>query len=167
MSQTTPAEFEQLLQHLIGKPCWNVQAGAIGSLAALHIGDKVALEKPLPFPNTSLTPDEHKFRGEYILYIEDCPWRLDGVDKVLTSWTDSNAPKGPLVTHMRGLIGKQITQVTLTQPGLDLTVHFDTGETLRIFPDQSDPNEGDNYSLSLPEKTVIIGARSQIVTETN
>lgn len=161
----TLTQFQEALQALVGQPCWNVQGGAIGSLVSLHIGEKVALDKPLPYPNTGLTPDEHKYRGQYVLYIEDCPWRLDAPDRVLTAWTDDNSPRGAMVKHLRELIGTTITHVEITRPGLDLTMTFDNGNTLRIFPDQSDPEEGDNYALSVPERTYVVGARSTVQVE--
>lgn len=151
---------------MAGLPCWNVQAGAVGSMASLHIGAKVPLDKPLPYPNRSLTPDEHKFRGEYVLYIEDCPWRLESTDAVIALWTQSNAPDGPMVTGLNRLIGTTIDSAQVTLPGMDLAVRFDNGLTLRVFPDQSDPDEGDNYSLSIKDdKTYIIAANSTVYVE--
>jgi hypothetical protein len=158
-------ELEQALRRLVGLPCWNLQAGAIGSLMSLHIGEKIPLNKPLPYPNTQLSPDEHKYRGEYVLYVEDCPWRLDGTDAVIASWTDSGAPDSPLITGTRQLIGQRIEGLDLIRPGLDLILYFSNGLTLRVFPDQSDPDEGDNYSLSLADRTYIVAARSTVYVE--
>jgi len=136
-------------------------------MASLHIGEKIALKQPLPFPNASLSPDEHKYRGEFVLYIADCPWRLDAPDQVLTTWLASNAPDGPIVTHLRDLIGQHITDVVLTKPGLQLTLKFDSNITLHVFPDQIDPDEGDNYSLSTPEQIYIVAPGSELIIESN
>ena len=155
--------FRDAIANLIGMECWNVKAGAIGSMASLHIGAKVPLDKPLPYPNTQLTPDEHKFRGEFVLYIEDCPWRLDGTDAVIASWLDHNDPKGPIVTGLGSLMGSKIVAADVTVPGMDLAISFDTGATLRIFPDQVDPKEGDNYSLSIKSgDTFVVTAKSHV-----
>ena len=163
---TDTQEFQSAVAQLVGLPCWNIKAGAIGAMASIHLGEKVALDKPLPFPNTSLTPDEHKFRGAMVLYIEDCPWRLDGEDAVIASWTDSNAPKGPIVLGLQGLIGATVTAASVTPPGMDLTVQFDNGRTLRIFPDQVDADAGDNYSLSIKGgATYIVTAHSRVYKE--
>ncbi len=155
-------QFENTLMQLVGKPCFNVQVGAIGSMASLHFGKKIPLENPLPYPNPSLTPDEHKFRGEFVLYIEDCPWRIENNQHVLATWLDSNAPTGPIVIQMRSLMNKPISDVTLIHPGMDLTITFDSDTYLRIFPDQTDPNEGDNYAISSPASTYIVSAQSII-----
>jgi hypothetical protein len=155
-------EFQQIVQRMQGLPCWNVQAGAIGSLVNLHLGERIPLQQPLPFPNPQLSEEAHRYRGEIVLYIEDCPWRLDGADRVLASWLDSNVPTGPIVSEMTRLVGQQVTEVALTRPSLDLALTFDSGSVLRVFPDQVDPNEGDNYSVSLPEKTFIVAARSTL-----
>ena len=159
------AQFETALSNLNGKRCFNVQAGAIGSLASLHFGEKIPLENPLPYPNPSLTPDEHKFRGEYVLYIEDCPWRIEDDEKVLATWLDSNAPTGPIVVQMNNLIGKTITSTVLHQPGMDLTIVFDHNITVRIFPDQVEPDEGDNYSLVDATSTFVVAAHSRLYKE--
>jgi hypothetical protein len=158
-------EFETLMRNLTGLLCWNIHAGAVGSLIGLHLGEKVPLKQPLPFPNTSLTPDEHKYRGEYILYVEDCPWRLESTDSVIALWTDSNAPDGPIIAGMQRLIGHKIEQLEVLRPGLDLVIRFTNGLTLRIFPDQADPDEGDNYALSLVDKTYVVAARSTLYIE--
>ncbi|MDX1994447.1 MAG: hypothetical protein SF029_18840 [bacterium] len=159
-------DFENALQQLVGLECWNVMAGAVGSLASLDIGAKVPRDKPLPYPNVKLSPDEHKFRGEFVLYLEYCPWRLDSSDEVLASWNDSNAPRGRIVTGLKRLIGAKISGVELLRPGLDLTVRFDNDLTLRIFPDMTQRDEGDNYSLSVAnEVTYIVGAHSELRIE--
>lgn len=159
-------QLEQALHTLIGQPCWNVLAGAVGSLASLDIGAKVERDQPLPFRNVKLSLEAHKFRGETILYIEDCPWRLDGPDSVIAAWTDSNAPDGPIVTGLNKLVGHTITHAELTRPGLDLALTFDNGLTLRLFPDQTDPEAGDNYALDRHDaSTFIISTRSSIRIE--
>lgn len=166
MTQPLIAEFEHVIHQLTGLECWNITAGAVGSMASLDLGAKMLRGKPMPFYNASLSIDEHKYRGEFVLYIEDCPWRLDGIDEVIASWTDSSAPSGPIITGLKRLIGQRIESVALTRPGLDLTVHFSGGLALRIFPDQSDPEEGDNYSLSVAdERAYIVGARSLLRRE--
>lgn len=159
-------EFEKALQSLIGQTCWAVTAGAVGAMASLDIGAKVERDQPLPFPNKNLDPELHRYQGKYVLYLEDCPWRLDSPDAIVTAWTDNNAPRGPLVTGLKRLEGQAITAVALTRPGLDLTLTFANNLTLCVFPDQTDPDAGDNYSLTLHGGAVyIVGARSQLTVE--
>lgn len=160
MSQNIVDEFEASLKAMIGQPCWSVQAGAVGSMASLHIGDKVP--RVLPYPNQSLTPEEHRFQGAYLLYVEDCPWRIEDSEAVLASWLDSNAPDGPIVVQMKALVDRVIEDVQLIRPGMDLVVYFSGGRVLRIFPDQADPDEGDNYSLALQDRTFVVAARSTV-----
>ncbi len=159
-------QFAEAVQSLVGKPCWNVLAGAVGSLASLDIGAKVERDEPMPFRNTKMALESHKYRGEVVLYIEDCPWRLDGPDAVIASWTDSNAPQGPIVTGLNQLVGQTIADAQITRPGLDLVLTFENGYVLRLFPDQSDPNEGDNYALDVHgQRSFVIGAHSQLAGE--
>lgn len=157
-------QFAEAINALVGKPCWNVLAGAVGSLASLDIGAKVERNEPMPFRNTKMALESHKYRGEYVLYIEDCPWRLDGAEAVIATWTDSNAPDGPIVSGLNQLVGQTITGATLTRPGLDLALTFENGHVLRLFPDQTDPNAGDNYALDIHGlDNFIIAARSTIL----
>lgn len=163
MNNPVITEFEIALHQLAGKTCWNVQAGAVGSMASLHIGDKIPLDKPLPYPNTSLTPDEHKFRGEYMLYVEDCPWRIEDGDSVQVTWLENSSA---VTAQMKALIGRIVERVELTRPGMDLALFFSGGIALRIFPDQADPEEGDNYSLSVRgDMTYIVAAHSTVYVE--
>ncbi|NJL56545.1 hypothetical protein HC928_16270 [bacterium] len=142
-AMTTPSPaldaFENALQSLVGRPCWHVLAGAVGSLASLDVGAKVERDQPMPFRNKGIALEAHKYRGEFVLYIEDCPWRLDGPEAVIATWTDSNAPNGPIVQGLQRLAGQTITRVELTRPGLDLALHLADGHVLRIFPDQAIP----------------------------
>lgn len=166
MSQHELSQFFSLMPQLIGLVCWNVMAGAVGSLASLDFGAMVARDKPLPYPNVKLTPDEHKFRGEYVLYLEYCPWRLDSADAVIASWNDSNAPKGPIITGLRQLIGTKIAYAEIISPGLDLILRFENGHVLRVFPDVAERDDGDNYSLSIANgPTYIVGPRSRLRVE--
>lgn len=166
MSPELLSQFEAALQQLVGLECWNMMAGAVGSLASLDFGAKVRRDKPLPFPNVKLTPEEHQFRGEYVLYLEYCPWRLDSPDEVLASWNDSSAPTGRIITGLRQIVGARVSSVHLLRPGLDLTVHFDHGLSLRIFPDLTERDDGDNYSLShAGSATYIVGGGSTLRSE--
>ncbi len=165
MTSAEISAFREVLNKLVGQLCWSVQAGNIGSLASLQFGNKLPLDKPLPFPNPALTEDEHRYRGEFVLYIEDCPWRLDGTERVLATWLDSNAPDGPMVTYMKSRLGAIVTEVDITYPGLDLFLRFNDNIMLRIFPDQVDPSEGDNYSLQYNHQTFVIAANSTLYIE--
>lgn len=159
--------FESAMQALVGRECWHVLAGAVGSLASLDIGAKVERNQPMPFRNKGMDLEAHRYRGEFVLYIEDCPWRLDGPNAVVASWTDSNAPNGPIVQGLQRLAGQTITRVELTRPGLDLALHLADGHVLRIFPDQAYPDEGDNYALDVHNgPTYIVGARSIVNVQT-
>jgi hypothetical protein len=158
--------FESLIARLPGLDCWNVMAGAVGSMASLDLGAKIARDQPLPYPNVKLTPEEHKFRGEVVLYLENCPWRLDGFNDVIASWNDHNGPKGRLVQGLRSLIGAQVRQAEISRPGLDLIVRFSSGHTLRIFPDTTEDDDADNYSLSAAGgQTFIVGPCSRLRVE--
>jgi hypothetical protein len=155
-------EFETAVNNMIGLTCWSAQISGVGSLLSLQIGDKIRRDKPMVHPDFKLTEEERFFRGTYILYVEDCPWRLESDESVLTTWLDDSSPRGQLALHIASLAGQTITHAEITRPGLDLCIRFDSGVTLRIFPDQIDPDEGDNYALSLVDQTFVVAAQSTL-----
>ena len=155
-------EFEAALKRMVGQPCWSVLISGVGSLVSFNIGEKIKRQQPMLHYEFKISDEERFYRGEFILYIEDCPWRIETADKVLATWLDESTPDGAIDTAARQLIGHSVESVELACPGLDLVVKFDGGLTLRVFPDQIDADEGDNYSLSVADKTYVVAARSML-----
>jgi hypothetical protein len=148
-----------------GLPCWSVQVSGVGSLANLHFGEKIEREHVMSLHTFQVDVDERLYQGETVLYLEECPWRLDSPEDVLCSWMDDSTPEGRLTQGLMQLKGRTVTAVKMTQPALDLTVEFDGGLALRIFPDQVDPDEGDNYSITAGKQTFVVAARSTLYIE--
>lgn len=153
-------EFEVALRHMVGELCWSAQVSGVGSLVSLHIGAKLKRYQPMEHPDFKITEEERLYRGEYILYLEDCPWRIETAEAVITTWMDESTPGSPIETGIQQFVGQRIAQVELARPGLDLTLRFEGDLTLRIFPDQVDADVGDNYSLALPDRTYVVAAHS-------
>jgi hypothetical protein len=158
-------EFETALKHMVGQPCWSAQTSGIGSLFSLQIGQKKQRDQPMAHPDFKISTEEGIYRGEFILYVEDCPWRIETSEKILTTWLDDNIQDGAMNKIIQQFVGRKIGQVDVSYPGMDLTLRFEGELTLRLFPDQIDADEGDNYSLTSPEKTYIIAAQSTLYAE--
>ena len=158
-------EFESTLNQLVGQSCWSAQISGVGSLVSLHFGEKIKRDEPMTHMDYQLTNEERFYRGVFILYVEDCPWRVETPQEVLATWLDENAPGGPMEAAIHRFVGQQVQEVTLIQPGLDLVLQFAEGLTLRIFPDQVDADVGDNYSLTHIDRTYIVAARSTLFVE--
>jgi len=165
MDQALIDQFIEIMAGLVGQTCWSVQVSGIGSLANLHFGEKIKRPKPMIHQDFRISMEERAYHGEYILYLEECPWRLDGPDGVLVTWMDSADPGGRIYEKLPLLKEHTVQNTEVFTPGLDLAVHFDGGYTLRIFPDQVDADEGDNYSFTHRDNTYIVTARSQIYIE--
>jgi hypothetical protein len=165
MDDAIANEFEAAAHRMSGLPCWSVQISGVGSLVNLHFGEKVRRDEPMLHPDFRVSDEERFFQGEIVLYIEDCPWRLDGREAVLASWLDSSEAGGAIDTEMKALMGQTVERSEVSRPGLDLTIYFDGGSILRIFPDQVDAEQGDNYALTTAETTYIVAARSTLYTE--
>ena len=153
-------EFENRIQGMVGKLCWSVQVSGVGSLANLHIGEKIPRTQPMLHKDFNLEMDERAYVGEYVLYLEECPWRLDGPEGVIASWMDSSDQGGRIRSGLPQLTNRQVQRTQLRQPGLDLELDFAGGYTLRVFPDQVDPDEGDNYSIAIGDTTYVVAANS-------
>jgi len=162
MSVDNIDEFEQVLHELAGQPCWRVQVSGVGSLVNLHFGERVRRSQPLTQPGFRLTPEEREFQGRYVLYLEDCPWRVESGQAVLATWLDSSEPEGALTVAVQQLREQRVAAVELLRPGLDLLLHFDNDLRLRVFPDQIDADEGDNYALALPDRVYVVAAGSTL-----
>lgn len=162
MSNDTMTEFDALIARLSGKTCWSVQVSEVGSLANLHFGEKVRREQVLAYPDFQLDVDERVYHGEIVLYLEECPWRLDGPDAVVCTWMDDSSPEGQLNQGLHQLKGRQVINAHISHPGLDLAIHFDGDFVLRVFPDQVDPDEGDNYAIHNGGMTYVVAAGSTL-----
>lgn len=167
MGDTTTEAFIAAVARLVGMPCWSVQVSGIGSLANLHFGEKVRRDQIMSHPDFQIDVDERVYQGQVTLYLEECPWRLDSPDEVLCSWMDSSEPGGRLFQELSSLKDHTVTAAEVTLPAFDLTIQFDSGQTLRIFPDQANPDEGDNYSLveTLEQRTFVLAAHSTLYIE--
>ncbi len=165
MPDDAQQQFRAVIDRLPGLPCWSVQVSGVGSLVNLQLGNKVKRDYVMAHPDFELSTDERVFQGEIILYLEECPWRLDGPESVICTWMDENTPEGRLTQGIMQLKDRIIQQATLSQPGLDLTLTFDGNYVLRVFPDQINPDEGDNYSLTAGDETFVIAARSTLYIE--
>jgi hypothetical protein len=167
MSENNIDEFEDVLKGMIGLACWSVQVSGVGSLLNLHFGERVRRSQPLTMPDFKLTPEERAFQGSHVLYLEDCPWRVESDEAVLATWLDSSEPEGELTLAVQQLHEQRVAAVELQRPGLDLMVRFDNNLRLRVFPDQVDADMGDNYALALalPDRMYVVAARSTLYVD--
>jgi hypothetical protein len=154
--------LEDALNGMVGAGCWSVMVpGGLENGLTLSLGDKVPRPAPLNAPN--LTAEQQAFWGAYELIIADCTWRLDSPDVIVTSWSDDAPAQRERLAH---LIGTVIGAWEITWPGLDLSLHFDNALSLRLFCDQTDPQDsGHNYSLLAPGLQFYVGVRSELSTQ--
>jgi len=166
MDETLIKSFEAMILGMIGKTCWSVQVSGVGSLANLQIGEKIKRAQPLLHKDFQLSMEERAYIGEYVVYLEECPWRLETADAVVCTWMDESTPDGRMVTGLKQLTGRQIEHTEITSPALDLVLRLTGHYVLRVFPDQVDPDEGDNYSITHNEATsYVIAAASTLYIE--
>ena len=159
MSSDKYALLESELNTLVGAPCWAVLvSGGLDNRVTLSFGDQ--LPRSTPLLADTLTKAQQQFAGAYELSIADCTWRLDSPDEIVTSWSDDTAAR----RHWLGyLVGQRITAWEITWPGLDLTLHAANSLTLRLFCDQTNPDDSsDNYTLHTPQRVFLVGVRSHL-----
>jgi hypothetical protein len=143
-------EFCKFAARFRGQRCWSAQAGVIGSMFYLNLGQK-------------LNETSH-VRGEYVIAGGCVEWRIDDrlSQRVLTTSEDDNSEGGPIVRNIKRLEGATIRSILVEQPGLDCTIEFDNGLVLKMFPVVVEPY--DNYSLWHNEEVFEVGPRSLLTS---
>lgn len=157
------SELESALCRLVGEKCWSFIGGInTGSCISLSIGRKVLRDKPLR--NTLLSKEERLYKGEFEFYMR-CSWRLDWKEEVLCGSEDDNSEGGPMQKGLQAMLGQRVVSVELERPSLDLTLAFENDLVFRMFCDEFDQSEEslDNYVLFLPDRYLVVGARSNLV----
>jgi hypothetical protein len=164
-STNLQSELEIALKNFLGKACWASVAGeGTGSTFSLNFGRKILRERPLK--NPFLPNDVKRFSSEYSLYVQFASWRLDDIDQVICTSTDSNENDGVMVNGLTRLMGCIVTETKLSKPGQDLFMKFDNKYQLTVFSCWSNEAEpATNYSVSTPTATFSVESRSEILVE--
>jgi hypothetical protein len=150
-------DFRDILQGLVGKPCWDFAAGPnTGSHVSFDFGRKLRIAKPLRIPGS---PVSIRYTGEIHLFVT-CSWRLDSEKEVLCGAEDDNTEEGPMRHGLRQLLDRRVSSVQLREPGLDLVLEFEGGLTLRVFCDEVRGDGDDNYTVFVPGCYYNVGKRS-------
>lgn len=157
-------EFRNELHNLEGQECWGVSAGAgSGSRFSLQMGKRILRAKPLK--NPTLPEDIQKYNGEFVLFIQNCAWRLDS-ERMICSSKSPNNNDGPMVQGLRSLTGQRVVTVATSPPGHDLLIRFSGGGALHVLCDCFNEDEdGDNYSLHCPTRVFTIQAKGIVASE--
>lgn len=158
------ADFLNELQNLKGLECWRVIAGeGTGSRITLSIGRKI--ERTRPLRNPQLPSDLRQFDSEFVIFVQDCAWRLNA-DKVICTSKTPNNNDGPMVAGLHSLVGQQIVAVTASAPSYDLVVEFSDSSKLHLFCDCFDSErDGDNYSFHSLHRVFAVGASGALALE--
>lgn len=107
----------KLVESLIGMPCSQTSLGMADALI-MDFGELQA----------GLDGD----MAGAIVFVVECPWRIDNPDRPTVGWEDEEEDIAHLSTV---LIGGTVEDVDVRTPGYDLNVQFSNGFRLRVFPD--------------------------------
>lgn len=133
----------QLLDAMVGKPCWHVSAGGPTAPSfVLVLGGRVPRDVPLRNP---AQPDDFRHtRGEVELLVWS-PWRLQrGSSPLATS--DQGEPG---LAALRALVGAVVESVACAAPAWDLAIRFSDRTELVTFSDHLDPGASIEASWEL------------------
>ncbi len=157
-------DFLNALHKLTDAECWAVAAGeGTGSRITIQCGRKIERARPLTNPNAS--DALRHFKGEYVIFVQDCAWRLELNEVICTSKSPNNN-NGPMVIALRSLEGHRIVAVTVTSAAHDLVVEFSGGLRLHLFCDCFDEaRDGRNYSFHSPSGVFVAGASGSLTYE--
>jgi hypothetical protein len=155
--------FQEALDRLPGKRCWGVVAGkGTGTIFTLDFGAMFPRASPVRNPHLSRAVRENEAELSLMAH---CAWRIDGPGEVLTGCWESNEADGPMLRGLNALLERTVTATRFTRPGLDLELEFSGGHHLRLFCDQTDPEETfQNYSLHTSTWISVVGCRSELST---
>jgi hypothetical protein len=147
MSNNAP---EGIIKSLIGKSSWEVMLGA-GSVLTLEFGVR--------------DPRQSAFRihGEWRLWLYDCAWRLECGGSIVTA---SQHERSLAANAVKRISGIEITDITLTRPGLDLEITFQNQCKLRTFAaTASEDHCSDQWVLFTPQLITVAARGDQLITE--
>jgi hypothetical protein len=146
---------------MIGKCCWAVIAGGMGSMATIHLGAYVRREMRLQA--SAIGQTKASFRGEYCIFVQGCAWRLNDKDSVVCGWRDSGVT---IEAELARLEGSIVSELRLDTQMFDLTARFENGLTLRLFCDQTGSVDSTpNYSIKTPQNLFSVRPRSVLAVE--
>jgi len=157
-------DFLNELRKLRDAECWAVAAGeGTGSRITLHCGRKIERGRSLTNPNVSEAL--RQFKGEFVVFVQDCAWRLNA-DKVICTSKTPNNNDGPMVAGLHSLVGQQIVAVTASPPVYDLMIEFSGASKLHLFCDCFDQErDGGNYSFHSANQVFVVGAGGVLTLE--
>ncbi|MBV9123746.1 MAG: hypothetical protein JO112_10350, partial [Planctomycetes bacterium] len=117
--------------------------GGAGSTFQLALGGKV--RRPLPLKNPAHAEDFRQFEGEVSLFVW-CAWRLDALDRPVTSWDDTEES---VAAGLEQLVGSRIDTIEVVPPAWDMTLKFSNSLWLRVFCDHvpGEPSFDGNWDL--------------------
>ncbi len=121
--------IQEVLAELPGKRCAGID-NPYGSVLRLEIGAS-------PTPGKDQAAYTHAFRHLTIF----SPWRLETPQEVITDWNEEGGVNGTLIQTMGRLVGDEIISARAVPPGWDLTLHWSSGLTLRVFGDIDDTRD--------------------------
>jgi hypothetical protein len=131
---------EELVLGLVGKKAWGVVNG-YGSMLALDFG-----QPGTPNPQTKVV------HGEYHLWLKDCAWRAEHMAGIDVGSGDDL----PSTRHkLSALEDRTVVGAVVARPGLELTLAFDGGYALRVFPYLSE-DDVDHWVLFVPGDRVLV-----------
>ncbi len=90
---------------------------------------------------------------------------MDSDKEVICGSTDSNENDGPMVNGLKNLVDRKVESVDISIPFFDLSLKFDGPLWLKIFCDQTNTDEYENYLFFTPDKTYTVEARSVLTCE--
>lgn len=164
MSKNIKSDFLENLKRLNKTKCWGAFAGeGTGSNFSLSFGEKKLRKKELK--NKHLSEKGRKYEPELSLFVT-CSWRLDSETSILCSSKENNSNTGSMVRSLKKVIGKRVMDINVFEPAFDLIITFDGGLSLKIFCDETDPDEDfDNYCFFYKDKTYAVINRSELFFE--
>ena len=148
---------------LMGQVCWGIAAGAgTGSHVAMHFGPKQKRNRVISNPN--LSDDLRSHEGSLILFVE-CEWSLMSRGQNVCDSDSDNAAQGPMIRGLQRLVGAQVVSIFSSRKFDLVAVNFSKGLRLFLAASALPAQQHENYALSLPQVSFILGPDTNVRVE--
>ena len=127
-------EIYDKMKPLIGKRAWNIER-TWGSFITFEIGHIVSVSEDVT-------------RSEWLLSIRHCVWRLQTSDDVICGSEDPHDHMDPALKRLENLA---FLAFEIFHPSLEMTISFELGLFLRLFPIYTYEEDFEHVVLFTPD----------------
>lgn len=138
-------QLNVITESILGKKAWGVSLG-VGSFLTFEFG------RPIP--------SGKKIHGEFHVWIYNCAWRIQQLDKIIACSEDE---RDTISNSIKCLENLSLSKIDLFQYGFDTIFRFENNILLYLFTCYT--NDYESWILYTPQEVITIGPAGNLVIE--